>query len=366
MDNAFLYNASHVFLQFVLYGFAGGILFWLCSPWLNFFFRPQNPDAPKAALRTRNFFGGCAFSLLALSVSWLFGFDILELSLPSAFPLLFVVYPAVLFLVWLCCSVASDVVAHPQGFSTTDTDKQWLTDKPDPEPSTEKAKPDLVPITELTIEGFFPDEWDGIPLRYRYDDVYIPVPYAFFREPRFEKKETCPFLFIGYEKDDDALYFSVFNNDCVEPTYILAKVPDNKLGRMAKDWYDRGDTYHFPITAIDPEHCQITITMLFYREGRHPIPMDEPGEESYRLIGNSRNAEMQEQIDLCEAGDDCTLEYDADKDKYLVSCGAPIGYLPKAARRLVDEYGADDVTVTIDNVGVDSDGRSWVCVVVDV
>lgn len=281
-------------------------------------------------------------------------------------------------------SVRSDVLSRSIGFSVVlivvgvylklssirqqkTREKEWLTEKPAPEPSTERKKPELVPITALTIEEFFPDEHDGVPLRYRYDDVCIPVPAAFFCEPRFEKYDTWPFLFVGYEKDDDdSLYYSVFNIDCVKPTYILAKVPDNKLGRMAKDWYDRGEPYHFPITSLDPEHNQITISMLFYREGRHPIPMDEPGEESYRLIGNSRNAEMQEQIDLCEAGDDCTLEYDADKDKYLVSCGAPIGYLPKAARRLVDEYGAEGVTVTIDDTGIDSDGRAYVHVVVDV
>lgn len=235
---------------------------------------------------------------------------------------------------------------------------EWLTDKPAPEPSAEKKKPDLVPITKIDLDPIFLDSFSGTPLRYRYDDVPIDVDAPFFSAAWFSPLVSSPWVRIR-TGDSGALFYT-------SEDHIISKVSDSKLDKMARDWYNRDDPYYFPITSIDPEHNKIFISMLFYREGRHPIPMDEPGEESYRLIGNSRNAEMQEQIDLCEAGDDCALEYDADKDKYLVSCGAPIGYLPKAARRLVDEYGEDDVTVTIDSVGVDSDGRSWVCVIVDV
>lgn len=280
-------------------------------------------------------------------------------------------------------AVRSDVLSHGVGFSVAffvvgfllrkskrpaeEYDQIWLTDKPKKTIPKAAATKEVkkVPITELTIIPEFPSSKQDMPLCYRYDDVYLTVPASFFTTATAIPSYHTPQILMydpatehGTGPNPD-----FFFADCKTR---LCSIPDNKLGKMAMDWNRRHDPYYFPITSIDPEHNKVTISMLFYREDRHRIPMDEPGEESYRLIGNSRNAEMQEQIDLCEVGDECTLEFDADKDKYLVSCGAPIGYLPKSARRLVDEYGAEDVTVTIDDTSIDSDGRASVYVTVDV
>lgn len=346
-------GSCKVILGAMLMACGAGFVALLFSPVLNNIFPPKRAWPSAAALCGRNFCSGAALGLNIVALMWLFGFDFSKLSWPAVFPNLLIVFPVIVFLSWACCTIATDLASKP-----ADDSSRWLTDPPAPStPMPQANKPNLVPITEISLEPAFLDTLSNTPLRYRYDDVPIDVPSSFFAAPWFSPRVSSPWLSLRHDVSD-ALFFYAEGHP-------LAPVPDSKLGRMASDWQRREEPFYFPITGIDQEKSQVMISMLFYREDPHRIPVDEPGAESYRLIGNARNEAMQEQITLCEEGDACALEYDADKDKYLVTCGQPIGYLPKAARRLVDEYGADALAVTIDSTGTDADGREYVFVSVD-
>lgn len=67
-----------------------------------------------------------------------------------------------------------------------------------------------------------------------------------------------------------------------------------------------------------------------------------------KLTGNSNNA-MQDTISYTQEGETVDVEYDADKKKYLVTCGDDIGYLPSAmAARLSEDEEYEGVVESVD------------------
>ena len=63
-----------------------------------------------------------------------------------------------------------------------------------------------------------------------------------------------------------------------------------------------------------------------------------PAHKVFTLVGN-KNVEMQDALSCTSAGEKVTIEYDMDKDKYLVTCITDIGYLSKSASAYMEEIG---------------------------
>jgi hypothetical protein len=73
-----------------------------------------------------------------------------------------------------------------------------------------------------------------------------------------------------------------------------------------------------------------------------------------RLTGNL-NSEMQDNISLCSEGDTVTVEYDYDKEKYMATAYAEIGYFPKSAEPIID--GENGYIAMVERIEENENGK---------
>ena len=77
---------------------------------------------------------------------------------------------------------------------------------------------------------------------------------------------------------------------------------------------------------------------------------------SFRLVGNTDDT-SQDELEICERGDECSFSYNSETDKYTVSHnGISIGRLPASAASIVREL-EDDVVIYIAETGESSRGK---------
>jgi hypothetical protein len=124
---------------------------------------------------------------------------------------------------------------------------------------------------------------------------------------------------------------------------------------MVYDWNRRGEPVFAVITHIDDERNEAALDLFFYRDELKYLLRRFPDAKAYRLTGN-RRGEMQDNISQCERGEECSVEYDFDKEKYVVSSTLEIGYLPAAAAKIVEAQGEENVSVYIAGINSDDEG----------
>ena len=126
-----------------------------------------------------------------------------------------------------------------------------------------------------------------------------------------------------------------------------------RLVEMVEDWLDRDDPIYAVITVVDDDDYTAAFDLFFYRNEFDHLLRKYPHTKSYKLAGN-RHSEMQENIDYCSRGDECSVMYDALQDKCLITCGSlDIGYLPIQAATVIDEVGFSNVSIYIDETYTD-------------
>ena len=139
-------------------------------------------------------------------------------------------------------------------------------------------------------------------------------------------------------------------------------IGNGKLSDMVSDWFRRGEPVFAVVSQIDDERYSATIDLYLYRDELKYLLRRYPEVKAYKLTGN-RRGELQDNISYCERGDECALDYNFDKEKYLVSAGASdIGYLSAAAAKTVEECGEDNVSVYVAAVSSDDEGTDEVSV----
>ena len=133
---------------------------------------------------------------------------------------------------------------------------------------------------------------------------------------------------------------------------------------MANDYLRRGD---FVIAMIDDvgtgDKASIRIEFFDDLGVIGHMLKKFPSAKTYRLTANT-NRDMQDNIYCCVRGDVCDITYDYDKEKYLVSDGGDIGYLPVSAGKIVEQYGEDDCVVIVADTGTSDSGKDTVSVYV--
>lgn len=136
------------------------------------------------------------------------------------------------------------------------------------------------------------------------------------------------------------------------------------LQRMVREWTENHDPIWAMITQADEEAHTASFELIFYRDELGYQLRKTPNPQKYRLTGN-RSEEAQGNIAFCEEGKPCTVDYDWDKEKYVVSSdGLEIGCLPASAARIAEEAGAENIKVFIADLKIDDEGKTVVFVYV--
>ena len=197
----------------------------------------------------------------------------------------------------------------------------------------------------------------GKRLAYTYPDVDMFMPHPEVRSlPGFQRGAV---LSVAQDKenahDPHAVRLSLGGQ-------AVGYLYRNRLQDMANDFLSKGD----PVLAVllDPgTGKQAKLRLEFYDNlgalghclARHPDA------KAWRLTGNG-GEEMQDNILCCNRGDECTLDFDPEKEKYLVISGFEIGYLPAGAAKLVDSLGEFRCAVYVADTDTTDSGKESISV----
>lgn len=198
-----------------------------------------------------------------------------------------------------------------------------------------------------------PEKLMGKAMAYSYKEVnlFVPDPSCFDKIKVGTKLNARKDPNNPYDKNAVRLEW---NRD------VLAYFYRGKLQDMANDYLMVGGLVHGIVTELLPEDKKIQASVGFYKgeeqdELKSYLSKD-PRAKMYKLTGTSSES-RQDNLLLSDVGDKCSIEYDAEKEKYLVYDGDEIGYLPAAAAKLVDEAGEFECSVFIAKVDTDDNGK---------
>lgn len=203
-----------------------------------------------------------------------------------------------------------------------------------------------------------PKKFFGFELAYDYADVNLFVPDS----DAFSKMDIGTKLNAYQDPDNPydkkAVRFE-WNND------TLAYFYRGKLQDMANDYLKFGGNVHGVVTALMPQDKKIQAHLGFYKGANQDEFCDHLSKNShakkYKLTGNS-SENKQSNIMISHVGEKCDLEYDYDKDKYLVINGDSIGFLPASAAKLVEENGEESCSIFIAEIDTNDSGNYYVSV----
>lgn len=136
---------------------------------------------------------------------------------------------------------------------------------------------------------------------------------------------------------------------------IVGSLNNATLSEMVYDWNRRSEPVYSVITHIDDEKNEAALDLFFYRDELKYLLRRYPDAKKYRLTGN-KHGEMQDNVSNCESGEECSVEYDFDKEKYIISSVFEIGYLPAAAAKIVEANGEENVSIYIARIDSDDEG----------
>lgn len=201
-------------------------------------------------------------------------------------------------------------------------------------------------IAQLPIP---PKTIGGVPLAYHYQEVDIAMTIEVVKDfSIFHPGDVISFIPESTNVYDSKAIQLWSNNQ------LLGYVYRGKIQDMLNDFLKFGEPIYGMIFSVKPEEKKITFSVGFYR----PAKPKSSGKmlASGRLTTNS-GQEAQDNISICDEGDEVSIDYDYDKERYEVSCIDFIGCLPKK----LEQY-ADTATFLIDEIGENENGKYYVVV----
>lgn len=211
------------------------------------------------------------------------------------------------------------------------------------EPAEKKQAEEIKPTTK---EKVVPPTVDGKKLKYHYDRVRVFTP----KELGVDFAKLDPGDDVELQKAPDNKY----DSRAVAVVHSGARVGylnKGKLYEMANDYLSEGLPILAHIDSIDDDKPELTVHLAFFGSRA-----EEP-RTCYKLSGAKGRA-AQEAIEMLGDGAELDVEFDGEKEKYLVYYGMDtIGYLPKAA-----EKEADGSKCYVDSIETDDNGKYEVMV----
>lgn len=183
-----------------------------------------------------------------------------------------------------------------------------------------------------------PAKIDGCEIAYQYEKVDVALSSGVDLNRIFGQRVTLGQNCIQYNGQ------------------TIGRIANDKLSDMVNDWLKRGDPVYAVVSRINEGDYFAAIDLYFYRNELQYLLRRYPDAKRYKLTGN-RRGELQDNISYCSSGDKCSIYYDIEKEKYLVSDGAfDIGYLPAAASKIVEDQGESKFLCYIASIASDDDG----------
>lgn len=195
-----------------------------------------------------------------------------------------------------------------------------------------------------------PMNMNGTPIAYRYQENNIATPDKYVKN-FFSIRPGDPIVFKlepDNQYDDNAI--QLWSNN-----QMLGYVFRGKLQDMLHDFIKRCDPIYAMVFSVNPQNQKITYSVAFYRQ---PTPKFRGKPLATGRLTASAGEEAQENIVLCDVGDELNVDYDYEKERYEVS--SDMGYVGCLPKKL-QEY-ADVATFAVEEVEESDSGKSFLVV----
>lgn len=194
-----------------------------------------------------------------------------------------------------------------------------------------------------------PQHMLGVPIAYQYQEVDVAI-------------ESVVVLDFSSIHPGDLIKFIPEPTNQYDPhaiqlwsnNQLLGYVYRGKMQEMLHDFLKRGDPLYGAVSSVLSEEKEITYNLGFYREPRPKARGKALG--TGRLTASS-GEEAQDNMALCEEGEEVSVSFDCDKCRFEVSSIGYIGCLPKK----LEDYG-ETATFVIDEIGESDNEKTYVVV----
>lgn len=134
---------------------------------------------------------------------------------------------------------------------------------------------------------------------------------------------------------------------------MLGYIYKGQTQDMINDFIVRDDPVYAVVSGVSPVESKIYFNIGFYKKPK----AEKLGRilASGRLTTNS-GEEAQDNIAFCTEGEEVSVDYDYEKERYEVFCGEYIGCLPKR----LEFYADKNVVMVISEIGELDSGKSYV------
>ena len=204
---------------------------------------------------------------------------------------------------------------------------------------------------QAMTEPFSPPEaQQGFVLVYSYDDVAFEYSDELMAKARAvppHKQLTIQFL------DDDENIGIYYQGE------LIGRMLPGKLRDMAGEFGEAEEKEALVVSQPWTDKPVLSLYLYLHVDELARRWVRNPSFKKCTLTGNT-NENMQASIDLAEPGETVSIDFDYDKEKYLVSAHGDIGYLPAN----MDEYMSEhpNVEARILSITEKDSGKSSVTV----
>lgn len=194
-----------------------------------------------------------------------------------------------------------------------------------------------------------PRQIGGVPVAYQYQEVDIAMTSEVVNDfSVFRPGDVITFIPEPSNPYDPKAIQLLANNQ------LLGYVYRGKIQDMLNDFLKFGEPVHGMVFSVRPDEKKITYSVGFYRPAR---PKSHGKMLASGRLTTNAGVEAQDNISVCDEGDEVSVDYDYEKERYEVSYMDYIGCLPKK----LEQY-ADTATFVIDEVGENESGKQYVVV----
>lgn len=208
--------------------------------------------------------------------------------------------------------------------------------------STNNSSPRPKQDDNATISIRIPDSIDGCEIAYKYEDVAFDASGDIYKISNIGRKLD---LFC----DASDVQVLLDNNR-------IGTLKNGKLCKMIQDFQHRDEPIYAAFSNFSVSENLGHMHLVFYRDMLRYYMARQPDARAYMLTGN-KNAEMQDNLTMCSVGDICDLDYDWEKERYLVRSVIDYGYLPAAATAFVQQHGEEHIAPIVFTVDTDGNGK---------
>lgn len=202
--------------------------------------------------------------------------------------------------------------------------------------------PTAVEIDKKPIFTPMLESADDLERTYYYTDIFVAY------SDRYDTTNVLCNDYVSIIPEPDNMYddkaLALFHN-----RIKIGYLPKNQLQNMFYDFNDKGGIVLAKISEKNIEKNILRVALGFYSKPKNLIRVTGTTSKgvSFKLTGNT-NEEMQNNIYLSSIGDSVDIDYDYEKDKFVVSCLSIIGYIPASKNNYIESL--KEYTAFIENI----------------